>query len=181
MLVLLFTVITVIANLITVFSVISNLSIFVSNHSVEINILRAIGFTKRHIYIAYSFCCCYMNRYLVITASIMLSPLLCGMGAGILIAFIICKQESLIIDIPLGFKVNSVISCNNLQSDLWPHSILISICICLAGQIITTVSSIRKVLSIPIAQSLKAVSVVSSQTQYHCPYSTLLSSLPQPH
>ena len=118
MLVLLFTVITVIANLITVFSVISNLSIFVSNHSVEINILRAIGFTKRHIYIAYSFCCCSMNRYLIITASIMLSPLLCGMGAGILIAFIICKQESLIIDIPLGFKVNSVISCNNLQSDL---------------------------------------------------------------
>ena len=110
MLVLLFTVITVIANLITVFSVISNLSIFISNHSVEINILRAVGFTKRHIYIAYLSYCSLTIRYLIITGSIMLSPLLCGMGAGILIAFIICKQESLIIDIPLGFTVNGIIS-----------------------------------------------------------------------
>lgn len=52
MLTTLFTVITIIANCITVFSVVSNLSIFISNHTVEVNILRAIGFPKRTIYLA---------------------------------------------------------------------------------------------------------------------------------
>lgn len=50
----LFLVITVIATLITAFSVVSNLSIFITNHTTEINILRAIGFTTRQITVAYS-------------------------------------------------------------------------------------------------------------------------------
>ena len=50
----LFLVITIIANLITVFSVVSNLSIFIESHNKEINILRSIGFTKLQITIAYA-------------------------------------------------------------------------------------------------------------------------------
>ena len=52
----------------------------------------------------------WMCSYLIIAASIMLSPLLCGIGAGILVAYLICKQEALLIDIPLGFRVNLIIS-----------------------------------------------------------------------
>lgn len=100
MLEMLFLVITTIASLITVFSVISNLSIFIEQHAVEMNILRAIGFTARQV----------LWTYEMITFAIVASPLCLGILSGILISFIICKQEAMIIDIPLGFSVSIPIS-----------------------------------------------------------------------
>ena len=100
MLEMLFLVITIIASLITVFSVISNLSIFIEQHAVEMNILRSIGFTSRQV----------LWTYEMITFAIVASPLCLGILSGILISFIICKQEAMIIDIPLGFSVSIPIS-----------------------------------------------------------------------
>lgn len=96
----LFLAITIIANLITVFSIVANVSIFVEQHAVEIDILRSIGFTSRQVFWAYE----------VITFAIVASPLCLGIMCGILVSFLICKQEAMIIDIPLGFSVSLPIS-----------------------------------------------------------------------
>lgn len=46
--------------------------------------------------------------------SIVLAPLSLGIAIGILVSYIICKQEAMIIDIPLGFQVSLIISLYTL-------------------------------------------------------------------
>ena len=113
---------------------------------------------RRTMMVRYDLSCC---SYLIISTAIMLAPLSCGIGCGIFIAYLICKQEALLIDIPLGFRVNSIISlqCVNEHHDkrfLHSHSLLASIGICIVGLFITTISAVRKVTSTPIAKSLKS-------------------------
>lgn len=50
--------------------------------------------------------------------SIVLAPLSLGIAIGILVSYIICKQEAMIIDIPLGFQVSLLISLCTLISTL---------------------------------------------------------------
>ena len=78
----------------------ANVSIFVEQHAVEIDILRSIGFTSKQVFWTYE----------VITFAIVASPLCLGILCGILVSFLICKQEAMIIDIPLGFSVSIPIS-----------------------------------------------------------------------
>lgn len=49
-----FMIITIIANCITVFSDIASSSIFINHHTIEIAILRSVGFTTGQVYLSYN-------------------------------------------------------------------------------------------------------------------------------
>lgn len=141
-----FFVIVVIANAISLFSIVSSFTIFVFDHAREINILRAIGFNKRQVTHA------YVHRspthreddflmrdplphptapphpvpppsFLLESFSIISSPLILGLATGTLLSYLICVQQTILIDVPMKFSVNIYISYLSMLPTLlwWCH------------------------------------------------------------
>ena len=112
---LVFLVITIVTNIISASSEVSSTIIFIKQYAVEMAILRSIGFTQFQIYISYLALLLIqnislLNSFILIMLSMVISPLLIGMSIGIIVSYLICIQESLIINIPLSFQVSISIS-----------------------------------------------------------------------